>query len=189
MGTARRRASIGVTRQYPFVNLARCLLSVTVTVQPIAVTGVPAGLRDRSPSIRPEPVLQARQGGGGVFTLPGYRDLGRCSGNHFREPPCKLPQAPQDISSHGFRRSSGSIASLSWVNSRPCFALQARGFVGSNPTAPTIFEHFIRRVAAQRQGIGDILPKWGKSGATNGCRERRRHAPAGLARCQPGDPG
>src|ERR1700722_15988890 len=27
----------------------------------------------------------------------------------------------------------------SWANSRPCFALQARGFVGSNPTAPTKF--------------------------------------------------
>jgi hypothetical protein len=30
-----------------------------------------------------------------------------CSGNHLREPPCTLSQAPQDTSSHGFRRSSG----------------------------------------------------------------------------------
>src|SRR5579859_1737710 len=55
--------------------------------------------------------------------------------------------------------------------------LQARGFVGSNPTAPTFFEYLIRRVVAKSQGIGDILHKWGKSGATSGCRERRRHVP------------
>jgi hypothetical protein len=29
-----------------------------------------------------------------------------CSGNHLREPPCKLPQAPQGISRHGFHSSS-----------------------------------------------------------------------------------
>ncbi len=29
------------------------------------------------------------------------------SGNHLREPPCALSQTPRDISSHGFRRSSG----------------------------------------------------------------------------------
>jgi hypothetical protein len=30
-----------------------------------------------------------------------------CSGNHLREPPCTLSQAPQDTSSNGIRRSSG----------------------------------------------------------------------------------
>jgi hypothetical protein len=29
------------------------------------------------------------------------------------------------------------LTSLAWADPRPCFALQARGFGGSNPTAPT----------------------------------------------------
>jgi hypothetical protein len=39
-------------------------------------------------------------------SMPDYGDLGRCSGNHLREPPSRVSQAPWDISGHGFRRSS-----------------------------------------------------------------------------------
>jgi hypothetical protein len=45
-------------------------------------------------------------GGGRSFRCRGYRDLRCCSGNHLREPPCKLSQASRGISGHGFRRSS-----------------------------------------------------------------------------------
>ena len=64
--------------------------------------------------------------------------------------------------------------------------LTSEGFVGSSPTAPTIFEYLIRRVAAQNpRSRRHTLPEWGKSGAASGCRERIRHAPLllGTAAC------
>jgi hypothetical protein len=47
-----------------------------------------------------------RCGGGCPFPCRAIADLRCCSGNHLREPPCKLSQAPRDISGHDFRRSS-----------------------------------------------------------------------------------
>jgi hypothetical protein len=43
---------------------------------------------------------------GSLRFMPDCGDLGRCSGNHLREPPCRLSQASRGISVHGFRRSS-----------------------------------------------------------------------------------
>jgi len=51
-------------------------------------------------------VLVTGRGAGSLCSVPDCRDLGRCSGNHLREPPCRLSQALRGISGHGFRRSS-----------------------------------------------------------------------------------
>jgi hypothetical protein len=78
--------------------------------------------------------------------MPGYRDFRCGSGNHLREPPCKtIP---------------GTLGHIrAWFSQFRCvnrpgklgvilisFRLTSEGFVGSNPTAPTIFEYLIRRV-------------------------------------------
>jgi hypothetical protein len=66
-------------------------------------------------------------GGGRPFLCRAIADLRCCSGNHLREPPCKLSQASRGISEHGFRRSSAwnrvCELDLLWA----VFALQARG--------------------------------------------------------------
>jgi hypothetical protein len=47
-----------------------------------------------------------RCGGGRPFLCRAIADLRCCSGNHLREPPCRLSQASRGISGRGFRRSS-----------------------------------------------------------------------------------
>jgi hypothetical protein len=89
-----RSFRFGVTREYPFVNLARRPLFVTVTVRPMAVAGESRPDCGIDGSIRSEPGTTgppARHRS--LYSMPGYRDLGRYPGNHLREPPCKPSQA------------------------------------------------------------------------------------------------
>src|SRR6267154_770288 len=68
--------------------------------------GHPAGVTPVAPAARLQLALQARghkeAGGGRSFLCRALRDFRCCSGNHLREPPCILSQAPQGISRHGF---------------------------------------------------------------------------------------
>src|ERR1700722_17413853 len=59
-------------------------VSVTKTTMP-AIRDVSTSLFKRGVNIR---------GGGALLPMPGYRDFRCGSGNHLRETPCKLSQAP-----------------------------------------------------------------------------------------------
>jgi hypothetical protein len=63
--------------------------------RPAVVTGVPAIQRGATPIARRQSPTR--------FRSEGSID---CSGNHLREPPCKLPQAPWGTSRYGFRSSA-----------------------------------------------------------------------------------
>ena len=58
----------------------------------------PAGRDSNSPPPGPNSLFKRgvnnRRGGGALLPMPGYQDFRCGSGNHLREPPCKLSQAP-----------------------------------------------------------------------------------------------
>ena len=115
---------------------------------------------------------------GRPFLCRAIADLRCCFGNHLREPSCKLSQASRGISGHGFRRSSASnrVCELDLIVS--CFRLTSEGFVGSNPTAPTMF--------LQLDGLFETLI----GGPGNHSREPPVHAPGrgkGAQRTGPGE--
>ncbi len=83
------------------------------------------------------PPVGAGCGGDRNFgAVPASPDARR-SGNHLREPPCTLSQAPQDTSRHGSRRSTSMSRHCELGRFPACFRLTSEGFVGSKPTAPT----------------------------------------------------
>jgi hypothetical protein len=112
--TERQPRIFGVTREHPFVNPAGRSLSVTVTVQLMTLGeswpgfGIDGLAPVRTWCFRPgrAEVPVTGRGAGSLCAMPDCGDLGRCSGNHLREPPCRLSQASRGISGHGFRRSS-----------------------------------------------------------------------------------
>ena len=57
----------------------------------------PAGRDSNSPPSGPNSLFKRGvniRGGGALLPMPGYQDFRCGSGNHLREPPCKLSQAP-----------------------------------------------------------------------------------------------
>src|SRR5580658_9038319 len=75
---------------------------------------------------------------GAVSASPVPGGQGTTCGNHRAHFPRHPRTSPAMVSAGRV----DELTSLAWADPRPCFALQARGFVGSNPTAPTFFEYF-----------------------------------------------
>jgi hypothetical protein len=109
----RPKRRFGVRREHPFVNPAGLSLSVTVTVHLMALGeswpgfGIDGFAPVRTWCFRPgsAEVPVTGRGAGSLCSMPDCGDLGRCSGNHLREPSCRPSQASRRISVHRFRRS------------------------------------------------------------------------------------